>query len=61
MNFLTHAEIRRWSVQTQTPMVDAVTLEIMPPWPPDPTINKFANDLRLSRVEIDLLEQWIEA
>ncbi len=60
MNFLTHAEIRRWSVQTQTPMVDAVTLEIMPPWPPDPTIGRFANDYRLSRVEIDLLEQWIE-
>ena len=61
MSLASLEDLREWSVGTQTPMKDAITLRLMPPWPADPAVGFFSNDARLTEVELDLLERFIEA
>ncbi|GEM_PF-1033102 len=57
MSFASLGEIKKWTKSLKETIVNRA----MPPWPAEPGIGRFANDRRLTRQEIDLLVQWIEA
>lgn len=61
LSFVSLSDIRRRAARTQASMKDVIGLRMMPPWPPDPAVGAFANDPRLSRREIEILERWIDA
>jgi peroxiredoxin len=48
--------VRNWGPTIR----DAVAQRRMPPWPADPKIGKFANDISLSDQEINSLTQWVD-
>jgi peroxiredoxin len=48
--------IRNWAPTIR----EAVTDHRMPPWPADPNIGKFANDISLSQGEIDTITKWVD-
>jgi peroxiredoxin len=39
---------------------EAVSERRMPPWPADPKIGKFSNDISLTEKEIDAIRQWVD-
>lgn len=39
----------------------AVNAHIMPPWPPDPEYHHFANEAVLNPLEINAINQWVDA
>src|SRR5258708_33499233 len=55
MAFDTYAHTRPWARAIR----EAVLTRRMPPWDADPTVGRFANDLRLTQREIDTLAAWV--
>lgn len=55
MSLVTYEESRPWarSIRHQ------VAQRLMPPWFANPAIGHFANDLRLSEREVDLITRWV--
>lgn len=41
-------------------IADVTRDQSMPPWLPDPQALKFVDEMRLSKKEIDLIQQWVE-
>ncbi len=55
-NLLTYADVKKHARQ----IADVTQSRIMPPWLPAPQEAKFADELRLSEHEIDLIQKWVE-
>jgi hypothetical protein len=55
MSLVTYAESRPWAKAIR----DQVVERRMPPWFADPAIGRFANDLRLSDHEVDVITRWV--
>src|SRR3989441_5352518 len=56
MSFLTYQDVRPWAKAIKT----AVAGRQMPPWFADPAYGHFANDRRLSDVDIKTLGGWAD-
>jgi peroxiredoxin len=50
------AEVRDWGPTIR----EAVAQRRMPPWPADPNIGKFSNDLSMTEAEIDTITKWVD-
>jgi len=62
MSFLDYEEIRKWTTgNTNTPLESLLQTRAMPPWPADPTVGHFKNNLHLTEPELKLLLEWIAA
>ncbi len=55
-SLLNYSDVRKHARQ----IVDATQSRAMPPWLPEPQKLKFADELRLSDAEIDLIKSWVE-
>src|SRR5215831_17298466 len=55
-SLLTFADTKRHARQ----IAEATRSRVMPPWLPEPQKSKFADQLRLSDTEIDLISRWVE-
>jgi Flp pilus assembly protein TadD len=55
-SLLTYSDAKRHARQ----IADVTRSRIMPPWLPEPQKLKFADELRLSRAEIALIQRWVE-
>ena len=55
-SLLTYANAKKHAHQ----IVDVTKSRIMPPWLPEPQELKFADEMRLSDAEINLIERWVE-
>jgi len=56
MSLMTYKEARPWAASVR----QAVLQRVMPPWHADPHFGKFANDPRLSDVEIQTIDEWVK-
>ena len=55
-SLLTYSDAKKHAHQ----IVDVTKSRIMPPWLPEPQELKFADEMRLSDAEINLIERWVE-
>jgi len=55
-SLLTYSDVKRHARQ----IADVTRLRIMPPWLPEPQELKFADEMRLSEAEINLIQNWVE-
>ncbi len=55
-SLLTYSDAKRHARQ----IAEVTRSRAMPPWLPEPQKLKFADELRLSDAEIDLIEKWVE-
>ena len=55
-SLLNYSDVRKHARQ----IVDVTQSRAMPPWLPEPQKLKFADELRLSDTEIDLIKSWVE-
>jgi Flp pilus assembly protein TadD len=55
-SLLTYSDVKKHARQ----MADVTRSRAMPPWLPEPQELKFADELRLSKTEIDLIQQWVD-
>lgn len=55
-SLLTYSDAKKHARQ----IADVTKSRAMPPWLPEPQKLKFADDLRLSTSEIDLIQRWVE-
>src|ERR1700722_716173 len=55
-SLLNYSDVRKHARQ----IVDATQSRAMPPWLPEPQKLKFADELRLSDAEINLIKSWVE-
>jgi tetratricopeptide (TPR) repeat protein len=55
-SLLNYSDVRKHGRQ----IVDATQSRAMPPWLPEPQKLKFADELRLSDAEINLIKSWVE-
>src|ERR1700683_4332553 len=55
-SLLTYADAKKHAHQ----IADVTRDKSMPPWLPDPQKLKFADEMRLTEKEIDLIQQWVE-
>lgn len=55
-SLLTYSDAKRHARQ----IAEVTRSRAMPPWLPEPQKLKFADELRLSNAEIDLIEKWVE-
>ena len=55
-SLLSYADVKKHARQ----IVDVTQSRAMPPWLPDPQKLKFADELRLSDLEINLIQRWVE-
>lgn len=55
-SLLSYSDIKKHAHQ----IVDATKSRAMPPWLPEPQELKFADEMRLSDTEINLIERWVE-
>ncbi len=55
-SLLNYSDVRKHARQ----IVDVTRSRAMPPWLPEPHPLKFADELRLSDAEINLIERWVE-
>jgi len=55
-SLLTYADIKKHARQ----IAEATRSRVMPPWLPEPQKLRFADQLRLSDTEIDLISKWVE-
>jgi Tfp pilus assembly protein PilF len=55
-SLLTYSDLKKHARQ----MADVTRSRAMPPWLPEPQELKFADELRLSKTEIALIQQWVE-
>jgi tetratricopeptide (TPR) repeat protein/mono/diheme cytochrome c family protein len=55
-SLLTYTDVKKHARQ----IAEATRLRVMPPWLPEPQALKFADELRLSQAEIDLMARWVE-
>jgi len=55
-SLLTYSDVKKHAHQ----IVDVTRSRAMPPWLPEPQELKFADEMRLSDVEINLIERWVE-
>ena len=55
-SLLNYSDVKKHARQ----IVDATQSRAMPPWLPEPQKLKFADELRLSDAEIDLIKSWVE-
>jgi len=53
---LTYTDVKKHARQ----IAELTRLRVMPPWLPEPQVLKFADELRLSQAEIDLMARWVE-
>lgn len=56
MSLMTYDDVRPWARAVRSKVV---TKE-MPPWAADPNVGKFANDISLTRAEIDTISAWVD-
>jgi tetratricopeptide (TPR) repeat protein/mono/diheme cytochrome c family protein len=54
-SLLTYTDAKRHGRQ----IADVTRERIMPPWLPEPQELKFADEMRLSQAEIDLIQEWV--
>jgi hypothetical protein len=57
MSLVTYEEVRPWAKA----MRKAVLSRQMPPWHADPRYGEFANDRRLTEVEIATIKAWVDS
>jgi tetratricopeptide (TPR) repeat protein/mono/diheme cytochrome c family protein len=55
-SLLTYSDVKKHAHQ----IVEVTRLRIMPPWLPEPQELKFADEMRLSEQEIDLIRKWVD-
>lgn len=55
-SLLTYSDVKKHARQ----IADVTRARTMPPWLPDPQKLKFADELRLSDAEIEMLQRWVE-
>lgn len=55
-SLLNYSDVKRHAQQ----IMDVTQSRIMPPWLPEPQKLKFADEMRLSQHEIDLIQQWVK-
>jgi tetratricopeptide (TPR) repeat protein len=55
-SLLNYSDVKKHARQ----IVDVTQSRAMPPWLPEPQKLKFADELRLSEVEINLIKSWVE-
>jgi len=55
-SLLTYTDVKKHARQ----IAEVTRLRVMPPWLPEPQVLKFADELRLSQAEIDLMARWVE-
>jgi tetratricopeptide (TPR) repeat protein/mono/diheme cytochrome c family protein len=55
-SLLTFSDVKKHAHQ----IVDVTKSRLMPPWLPEPQDLKFADEMRLSDSEINLIERWVE-
>src|SRR5215469_8230022 len=55
-SLLTYSDVRKHARQ----VADATRSRAMPPWLPEPQELGFADELRLSKAEIELIQQWVD-
>ncbi|MCA1587001.1 MAG: cytochrome c [Acidobacteria bacterium] len=55
MSLVTYAESRPWAKAIRNQVVE----RRMPPWFADPAIGHFANDIRLSDRDVDVIARWV--
>src|SRR5580693_5409170 len=55
-SLLNYSDVKKHARQ----IVDATQSRAMPPWLPEPQKLKFADELRLSEAEINVIERWVE-
>jgi mono/diheme cytochrome c family protein len=55
-SLLTYSDVKKHAHQ----IVDVTKSRAMPPWLPEPQQLKFADEMRLSDAEINLIERWVE-
>ena len=55
-SLLTYSDVKKHAHQ----IVDVTKSRAMPPWLPEPQELKFADEMRLSDAEINLIERWVE-
>jgi Flp pilus assembly protein TadD len=53
---LTYSDVKKHARQ----VADVTRSRAMPPWLPEPQPLEFADQLRLSKTEIDLIQQWVD-
>ena len=56
MSFMTYKEVRPWAKSIR----EKVVKREMPPWHADPAHGEWANDRRLSQMEIDAIKAWVD-
>jgi Flp pilus assembly protein TadD len=54
-SLLTYSDVKKHARQ----VADVTRSRAMPPWLPEPQELNFADELRLSKTEIDLIQQWV--
>lgn len=57
MSLLSYKTTRPWAAAIQ----ESILLRKMPPWHADPSVGKFANDLRLSDHDIAVIDTWVKS
>ena len=57
MSLMTYDDVRPWARAVRSKVVSRE----MPPWGADPNVGKFANDISLSKTEIETISAWVEA
>ncbi len=55
-SLLTYSDVKKHARQ----IADVTRSRAMPPWLPDPQKLKFADEMRLSNAEIQMLQRWVE-
>ena len=55
-SLLTYSDVKKHARQ----IADVTRSRAMPPWLPEPQELKFADELRLSDAEINLIQRWVE-
>jgi tetratricopeptide (TPR) repeat protein len=55
-SLLTYSDVKKHARQ----IADVTRSRAMPPWLPEPQELKFADEMRLSNAEIDLIRRWVE-
>ena len=55
-SLLTYSDVRKHARQ----VADVTRAGAMPPWLPEPQELNFADELRLSKAEIELIQQWVD-
>ncbi len=57
MSLMTYEDVRPWARAVRNKVVS----KEMPPWGADPAVGKFANDISLTKAEVDTISTWVEA